>query len=205
MAFDKTSDDAAEARMLEQQRQERIRAGTTGINTTFSNSFGEPFFEGRKQAYINYASPQVDDQHAAAQKELTFALTRAGLLDSSVRAEKLGDLQKRYDLTKQEVADRALEYGTDSRNAVEDARGNLVATLNATSDNQAAAQDAITRANALSKPPAFSPLTNLFADFTAGLGTQAALEKANYYSGGQTPVRYKTGLFSPKSGAVKVT
>ena len=61
---------------------------------------------------------------------------------------------------------------------------------------------AYARAAALSKPEAFSPLANAFADFTGALGTQAAMERANYYSGNQVPVRYKTGLFTPGKGSV---
>lgn len=197
--------EAAQARKEEQKRQAKIREGTTRVNSIFDGQFNEPYFDGRRQAYIDYANPQLEDQYGDAQKELTFALARSGLLDSSVRGEKTADLQKRYDLSKQEIADKALAYSGESKTAVEDARSNLIATLNATGDAEGAASGAINRASALSKPAAFSPLSSLFADFTAGLGTQAALEKANYYSGGQTGARYNTGLFAPKTGSVKVT
>ncbi|MGF7008102.1 hypothetical protein [Aminobacter sp. BE322] len=196
--------EAKAARKDEKARQERIRQGTKRIGSIFDDNFGGDYFAGRKQAYLDYASPQLEDQYGRAQKELTFALTRAGLLDSSVRGEKTGELQQKYDLNKQQIADEALSYEAQSRTAVEDARSNLVATLNATGDAEGAASSALARSAALSKPAAFSPLSQLFADFTAGLGTQAALEKANYYSGGQTGVRYNTGLFAPKN-AVKVT
>lgn len=205
MGGKKGGNEAAKARSEEQQRQSRIREGTTRVNSIFDGQFNEPYFEGRKQAYIDYANPQIEDQYGDAQKELTFSLARSGLLDSSVRGQKAGELQKRYDLTKQEVADKALAYSGEAKSAVEDARSNLIGTLNATGDAEGAASGAINRASALSKPAAFSPLSQLFADFTAGLGTQAALEKANYYSGGQTGSRYNTGLFAPKSGSVKVT
>lgn len=175
----------------------------SGVET--SSGFGEDFFNGRKQAFLDYASPQLEDQYGDAQKQLTFALARNGTLDSSIRGEKVGELQKKYDLNKQQIADQALASSTDARNAVEDARANLIATLNATGDAKGAAQAALARSAALSKPAAYSPLTNLFADFTATLGQQAALERANYYSGGQTGSRYSTGLFAPSTGAVKVS
>lgn len=199
--------EAAAARADEQARQERIRQGTQRISSIFDGSegFTPEFFNSRKQAYIDYANPQLEDQYGKTQRELTFALDRAGMLDSSARGQKAGELQQQYDLQKQKVADDALSYETQTKNAVEDARSNLIATLNATGDAQGAANSAITRASALSKPQAFSPLSNLFADFTAGLGTQAALEKANYYSGGQTGARYKTGLFTPSTSSVAVS
>jgi hypothetical protein len=192
-----SSEEARRARADEEARQARIRQGTSKINTTFDTQFNSDFFAGRRDAYTGYAMPQVDDQYRDTQKELTFALTRAGLLDSSVRGQKTADLQKRYDLNKQQVGDQAIASAGETKNAVEDARSNLIATLNATGDAQGAANSAISRASALSTPAAFSPLSNLFADFTAGLGTQAALERANYYSGGQVPVKYKTNLFTP--------
>lgn len=197
--------EAERARREEQQRQKRIREGTTRVNSIFDGQFNEPYFEGRKQAYIDYANPQLEQQRDSAQRELTFALARSGLLDSSVRGQKAGELQQKYDLNKQQIADQALSYSGEAKSAVEDARAGLINTLNATGDAEGAASSAINRASALSKPAAFSPLSQLFADFTAGLGTQAALEKANYYSGGQTGARYNTGLFAPRSNAVKVT
>ena len=196
--------EAAAARAEEQKRQAEIRKGTDRVNGIFDKQFNGGYFDGLRQNYVDYATPQLEKQYGDASKELTFALARGGNLDSSVRGDKSGELQQLYDLNKQQVADQALSYEGEARNATEDARSNLVATLNATGDAQGAASSAIARASALSKPAAYSPLTQLFSDFTAGLGTQAALERANYYSGGQTGSRYTTGLFTPKT-AVKVS
>lgn len=193
--------EAKQMRQDEQERQQRIRQGTGRIDKIFGQ-FDNDFFGGRRDAFLDFATPQLEDQYGDAQKQLTYALTRNGTLDSSVRGQKAGELQQKYDLNKQQVADQALASETDARNAVEDARANLVAMLNSTGDAQGAANMAINRASALSKPVPFSPLTNLFADFTSGLGQQAALERANYYSGGQTGARYNTGIFAPSSGAV---
>lgn len=196
--------EAKQARNDEQQRQAKIREGTTKVNSIFDSQFTPGYYDKQRDSYINYANPQLEDQYGNAQKELTFALTRSGLLDSSARADKEGELQQLYDLNKQKVADDALAYSTKAKTSVEDARSNLISTLNATGDAEGAASSALARAGALSQPAAYSPLTQLFTDFTAGLGTQAALEKANYYGGAAKP-RYDTGLFTPNSNAVKVT
>lgn len=193
------------ARAEEAARQERIRQGTQRIGTIFDSNFNDQFFDGRRQAYIDYATPQVEDQFADAQKQLTFALARGGNLNSSVRGEKAGELQQRFDLTKQEVADKGLSYANEARANVENARSDLVGMLNATGDAEGAASSAISRAATLSQPMAFSPLTQLFADFTAGLGQQAAVERAAAFSGGMVQPRYNTGLFGPSRGAVKVS
>jgi hypothetical protein len=197
--------EAKQAREDEQARQERIRQGTTRVGSIFDSQFNDDYFDNRRQSFLDYAAPQLEDQYGKAQKELTYSLARGGLMNSSARADKVGELQQLYDLNKQQIADEALSHSTQARNSVEDARSNLIATLNATGDAEGAASSAITRASALSKPAAYSPLAQLFADFTSGLGTQAAMERANFYSGGQTPVRYSTGLFTPSAGSVKVS
>lgn len=177
----------------------------TGYYTksTRAGQFGDDFFKGRREAYTGYAMPQLQDQYGDAQKELAFALTRGGLLDSSVRGDKAGELQKLYDLEGQNVADKAREYETQARTGVEDARANLIATLNATGDVQGATNSALARSAALSKAPAYNPLGQLFADFTAGLGVKAAQDRAAAYSGGM----YRTGGgggFSINPGRMKI-
>ncbi|MCO5089881.1 hypothetical protein [Bosea sp. (in: a-proteobacteria)] len=187
------------ARWEEQQRQDKIRAGTTRIDDLFNGQFTDDYFNNQRQSYLDYATPQLDDQYADAQKQLTYSLTRSGLLDSSVRADKEAELQKKYDLTKQQIADQAQSYSTDARNNVEKSRSDLITMLNTTGDAEGAANSAITRASALSQPQAYSPLTQLFADFTSTLGTQAAIERANAYAGSgvnQPQIgRYNLGLF----------
>lgn len=194
-----TGNEAKLAREDEQARQERIRQGTTKINDIFDSQFTDNFFNSRKQAYMDYATPQLDDQFGNTTKELVYALDRAGLLDSSTRATKEAELNKTYQLQRQDIADKALASANTERSSIEDARSGLIATLNATGDADQAAKSAITRASALSTPAAYSPLSNLFADFTNTLSTQAALEKANALSGGATGVRYSTGLFAPSN------
>lgn len=185
-----------------QQFAAAIKNGGVFSNKTTSTGFDDNFYNARKQAYMDYADPQLEDQYGNANKQLTFALARSGLLDSSARGEKLGDLQKLYDTQKQAVADKALSYETGARNSVEDARANLIQTLNATGDAEGAAKAALSRSSALSQPDAYSPLGQLFTDFTNGLGIQAAQERS-YAAGGAKPL-YNTGLFS-NAGRVSVT
>jgi hypothetical protein len=199
------SKEAAQVRADEQARQDRIRAGTEKVNQTFGQ-FDDKFFSGRQKAFLDYARPQLDDQHTEAQKQLTYSLARSNLLDSSVRGEKAALLQKTYDTNLRGVTDEAANTANMSRNAIEDARANVLSMLNATGDASGASNAALARATALSTPATFSPLTNLFADFTSGLGQQAALEKAYAASGGMTGApRYQTGLFAPRPGAVRVS
>jgi hypothetical protein len=196
---------AAQARADEQARQERIRQGTERVGTIFDSQFNDEFFNNRRDAYMNYARPQLEDQYGRAQEELTYSLARGGNLNSSVRGEKAADLQQRFNLNQQEIADRALSQSAEARTQVEGARSDLVGMLNATGDAEGAANSATARASALTQPQAFSPLSNLFSDFTSALGTQSAIERANAYSGGQQFGRYDTGLFGPSRNSVQVS
>lgn len=194
--------EAALARQEEQKRQAQIRAGTKRVNSIFDTQFDDAFFTGRKDAYLNYATPQLEDQYGQASKQLTFALDRAGQLDSSVRGAKMSELQKLFDTNKRGIADEALAQESSARNAVEDARAGLISSLNATGDAQGATSAALARSQALSAPAAYSPLTQLFVDFTNGLGIQAAQERAA--AAGGAPSRYNTNLFGG-AGRVRVT
>lgn len=166
--------------------------------------FDEDFYNERQQNYLDYATPQLNDQYEDAARQLTFALDRSGMLQSSVRAKKEADLRKKYNVNRQQVADQGLNFKTQAKNSVEDARANLIATLNATGDTEGAVKMAMTRAQALSAPDNYSPLGQMFSSFTGALGQQADVEKqaalASQFGG--------TGgasLFNRNKNAVRVT
>lgn len=193
--FGGSSGAALRGKTAEEQYREAVASGKIYSGTTQSGGFNDDFYNARKQSFIDYASPQLESQYGDAQKELTYALARGGNLNSSARGDKLGELQKIYDLNKQQVADQALSYETQARTSVEDARANLITTLNATGDAEGAASSALARSTALSQPTAYSPLSQLFSDFTNTLGVQAAQERSAAASGGGFKPTYNTGLF----------
>jgi hypothetical protein len=193
---------ANRARRQEERRQNRIRTGTQQINDTFGQ-FDDNFYGGIAQSYIDFARPQLDDQVGDAREKLTFDLARTGMLDSSSRVSRFGDVDKRYNLALDEVTDNARQYETETRSNVEGARADLLSMLNATGDNQAAAQGAASRAAIVSRPPSYSPLTQMFSDFTSGLSQQAALERSAALGSPVKP-RFNTGLFGAPRNAVSV-
>lgn len=165
--------------------------------------FDDDFYAGRRQAYLDYATPQLDEQHQKALRELTFSLDRSGLGNSSVRGQKLGELQTAYDTGRRAVSDTALNYENSARNSVESARSNLIGMLNATSDTQGAVNSALNQATILSAPEGYSPLGQMFGTFLSALGQQATNERTAALLG--TKPYYNTGLFTPSSSSVKVT
>lgn len=184
--------------------QQALSQGQLYSGRETSGGFDDAFYKGRRDAYTSYANPQLEDQYSDAGKQLTFSLARSGNLDSSARAQQEGELTKLYGQRSREIGDQALQQETTARNAVEDSRNNLVTMLNATGDVDATVNAANARTAALSQQPAFSPIGQLFGDFTAGLGTQAAQERAESLSGGSYKAPYNTGLFGVR-GVTKVT
>lgn len=185
----------------EAARQERIRKGTADISSLFDSQFNDQFYTGRRDAYTDYALPQLADQSKDASKQLAFSLERRGALDSTSRASLGAELERQRALREAEIKSTASDYANTARSNVESARSDLVSTLNATGDNEAAVKGAQARATVLSQSPGYSPLVSLFSDFTNAIGQQAAAERAYYYGAGPRP-SVSTGLFGTPNGAV---
>lgn len=181
-AADESKREADQARADEAARQDRITQGTNKINDTFNGQFNDNYYNGLQQGYEDYANPQLSDQMATAQKALTFSLDRSGMLDSSTRAQQEADLQKTFDTASRGIGDQALSYANEAKSSVESARQNLVSSLDATGNADAAATSAVNQATALSVPPAYSALGDIFGTVTSGLASsaQAAKNEAMY-------------------------
>lgn len=179
---------AAERRRQEEERQGRIREGRDKIDTTFAQ-FDQPFYDQRRQSYIDYATPQLDDQFKDASRDLLLALTRSGLQNSSARARRFGDLQKQYDQHARSVGNTALDFENRARSSIGSAKNDLYSQNQNLADPSMVAQSAMSRANNLTQLPAYDPLVGLFEGITAGIATQADLERRG-------KARMNTGLFS---------
>ena len=189
MCFDSPDTGADEVRERERKRQENIKKGQQSIDTTFSQ-FDEPFFDERRQAFIDYQQPRVEDQYNNALRQLTFALARSGLNNSSVGSTRRANAREKYDFAQQDMRQRADASANDARTAIENARQELSANNAALADPTAAANAAISRAESLNALPKYEPMLDLFGSLSEGLATQADLErrKQNRY-----PALFGTG------------
>lgn len=182
---------AAEAqRAREAERQANIRLGAESINSAFS-SFNDEFYNTRETDYLDYALPQLDEQYEDARSELILSLARNGRLQSSVRGDKIAELQKKYDLQRQAIQSQATGFANDARSSVANSRANLISQNNAIADPSQVGSLAASSAQALQASPTFSPLGTVFQNVTAGLATQADLERR-----GKAAV--DTGIFTTK-------
>ena len=180
---------AKQQRADELARQGRINTGMGEIDNIFSG-FNSNFYDRRRQAYENYATPQLDRQYGRTKDDLVFALARSGLGQSKAGFDKNADLTDEFDQNRINITNRGLTEANNLRSNVENIRGGLVSQLNATGDNAAAAQAAIRQAEGLNQPTGFSPLGQLFADFSgqiAQIGSNSRNGFSGFFGGGARP------------------
>lgn len=189
---------AQQQRADEDARQARINSGMSSIDSTFSG-FNDDFYNGRRQAYLDYAMPEVQRQAASARRALVYALANNGNLNSSGALRKDQDLTADTDRASLDVGNAALDAANQTRSNVENIRSGIVSQLNATGDDQAAGQAALRQAQAINMPQGFSPLGQLFSDFLGGV-SQIGSNAGNGYSGflGGKP------LFGSSRGSARV-
>lgn len=191
---------AEQQRQDELERQRRIATGQQSIDQTFQQ-FDDPFFQQQADSFVAYARPQIDRQYDQALEALNFALARRGQTDSSSRAEAQADLARQRADAERDINDQARGFANQSRNAVENARSDLLSILQGTGDAEAASNAAISRAAALTQQPTYSPIGQLFTDTSSLLSGQLAAERAAAAGLGRQP-RYSTGLYEPANSTV---
>lgn len=187
---------AAERRKAEEERQARIRQGNKAIDSAFSG-FDDSFYDARRGAYLDFATPQATNQYEDAFKELTLALADNNLLNSSAAARRRAKLLERKGEIERNIGSKANEYANTARSQVGKAKTDLQSQNMNIANPTLVAANAAQRAQALNEIPTFDPLINLFAGAAEGLATQADLERRGKN-------RYDSPLFNfGGSGTVK--
>lgn len=187
------------ARQQEAERQQRVKAGTVKIDEAFSG-FNDDYFSGVGKAYSDYYAPQLDRQYQAARDRTTYALADSGGLDSTAAGSKFGNLTADYGVQRQQIEDRAIGAQQDLRGQVEQNRSELIRQLETGSGVESTAQTALARAQSLSAPQTFSPLGDLFAQYTGNVRNNVALQGAGYTG---SPLLPSIGKRSSGSKSVK--
>lgn len=138
-----------------------------------SGGFDDDFYEQRRQAYLDFALPQLEDQYADQKENLLYALARNGRLNSSTRSNQLADLQQQYNVQRTNMDDDALAVSNRARADIENARSNLVSQASSLADPEAIRGLAQSQAQSLISAPDFDPVGTLFTNAAAGLTTAA--------------------------------
>lgn len=167
------------AAQAEAQRQAAITQGTNEINQNFSQ-FTPQFYAQAGQDYTNFAEPQLISQYQNTRNNLTGALGRAGILNSSAAAQENTSLGKQMGLAQSEVANNAQQQVNSLQGQVATQKGNLINELESSGDPTAANEEAIGAVSQLREPTALQPLGNMFSDWAEQyLGSQTQAVNGN--------------------------
>ena len=175
-------DEYARQRAEEEARQGRITEGKAAIDTAMAG-YDDDFYAGQAQNYIDYATPQIEDQYTDAMGGLIRALSRSGMSQSSVAAKRKADLQEKLNNAQVDAARQGEAFANDTRSALAGVKNSLISQNQSLADPTLIASMAANQSNAASQLPSYNPVAQIFADATSGLATQSQLEardKARY-------------------------
>jgi len=162
------------AAQMEAERQARIKQGMADIDQRFAG-FDNSFYDARKQAYLDYAAPQVQQQYKEAGDNLKFALARNGLLKSGASAQREGSLANALAQNNVSLGNAAQDQVNQLRQQVQDQKSTITNQLVASGDPSIAAAQAASATSGLQAPSTFRPIGNMFADWqNVYLGNMAA-------------------------------
>lgn len=165
-------------RAEEEARQARIQQGKQEIDAAFAG-YDDNFYANQATNYLDYATPQIEDQYTNAMRDLTRALSRSGLSQSSIAAERRANVEKKLADAQSEAARQGESYANDVRTSLASVKNNLISQNNALADPTLIANMAASQSSAASQVPNYSPVANIFANVAEGLATQQQLEARN--------------------------
>lgn len=150
---------AADAARREAQRQANITQGTASIDSALSK-FNPDYYSGIENSYIQMANPQLDDSYSNAKKQLVYALSRTGNLNSNTAVEMQRKLEAELEKNRRDIINAARGYSSRAKSDIANTRTDLLSQLTATENPSAVANQAMLRAEQASQMPAFDPIGN---------------------------------------------
>lgn len=144
--------------------------GPRGPETIFEGM--QPILDQRRAAMEGYYRPQLDKEAERAKENLTFALARAGQLNSSTAGRRQGDLTEDMALEGGRLQSRIAQDIASTRTSAAGQRAAIEAALRSTGDASQAANQALQSAVTFRQDmPELSPLGQLFAGVAEGIGS----------------------------------
>jgi hypothetical protein len=151
-----------------------------------TGGFNDAFYKGYNQKVLDYYQPQEAKQYAESQRDLTYNLARAGTLNSSVAADKTGELAYQDALAKGSIVANANQQTGQLQNQIQANKESLINQLYATEDPTLTANLAESSAKASQlQDPMLTPAAAFFAPAATAVGSVAQSATSPY------------GLYSP--------
>lgn len=162
-----------ETKEREAKRQADIKAGNVKIDEAFSQ-YDPNYYNQFKTTYTGNYNPEIDKQYESATGKMTAALAGRGMLDSSLAANKYGEAQTTRNDARSRVANDAEVAAGDLKGKVAARKSDLYSLNQAAADPEGISAQAVGAATALTAPPAYSQLGQVFADVLAPFGQYMA-------------------------------
>jgi len=175
--------EAERARQAEIRRQENIAQGQQEISSAFGQ-FNDDFFNQRAQSFKDFAMPQLDRQFQDQMRRLTAALARSGNLNSSLRGQLMGQLQREYDTGRLSLADQARGFADQARSGVSAAQARLMESNAQLADPGLIRNSAMAEAQGLMANPQFASLGQMLSDLSANVNPQGTRQVSPGISSG---------------------
>lgn len=147
---------------LEQERQDRIRQGAADINTAFQK-FDQPFYNDFQNRFLDFYTPQLDQQLADARAKISTGLADRGMLESSAGLRALGRLQDKNNIERTTLANQAIDQANQLKGQVENQKSDLYALNEASADPSRMGPLVSGAVTAFAAPQSFTPLEDVFA------------------------------------------
>lgn len=156
----------AETKAKEAKRQADITAGNAAIDSAFSG-YNPDYYRGFKETYTGNYNPEIDKQYDTAIGKMTAALAGRGMLDSTLAANKFAEAQTTRNEARARVANDAEAAAGDLQGKIAARKSDLYSLNQAAADPEGIAAQATGAATALTAPPQYSQLGQVFADVLA--------------------------------------
>lgn len=173
---------AAEARARAEaaDREAKIKAGQTAIDTAFSQ-YDKPYYDRYSKSIVDVQQPELDRQSQAASGKLAATLADRGMLESTVGAQQFGEVGRVYADNSTQIANQAADAAKGLQAKVEGQKSNLYALNQSAADPQSINAQAIGAATSLAAPTATSPIGDVFS---GTIGPYLAFQNARQNAAG---------------------
>jgi len=174
-----TGREAKRQRLEEEARQNRIRQGTVKTRSQFASQFNDDYYTKKldefHKAYESDLKTKYDDAYASMQN----ALLRSGLFaNERLAATQEKKAKSAYNDAYDEITARGLQAQEQKKQDVAYAENTVLSQLANTADSAAAFNNASARIKESNTPYVTPMLGQIFTDLSAGLATQADLERS---------------------------
>ncbi|MDE2098680.1 MAG: hypothetical protein KGL39_15605 [Patescibacteria group bacterium] len=161
--FGGSGDGGAAAQMAAQQAQ--VRQSQAEINKDFAG-FTPDFYNKAATDYTQSVTPGMFKDFQNTKNNLTYALARAGILNSGSAVTRNASLTNQLAQNESQIAGNAQQQSNNVQASVNTQKGQLLQQAQAGTDPSVINAQATGAVSQLRAPSAIQPLGNLFADWS---------------------------------------